>query len=190
MFHIDSRTLTALLLATVCTDLSGKGRHRKDAPPPAHDEIVIEAHLDIQQGPILHFTATQHFGRMYVYAEREAGKPVMLIDVSKADHPQVLSETADSPGLTVGSLVTAAGTAALTSDSKTQIPPAAQIIKIMDFSDPAHPKVTRQFDGVTAVEKTGGLILLANPEGIWILSEHLATDPAVEAEYAHRVVYQ
>jgi hypothetical protein len=60
----------------------------------------------------------------------------------------------------------------------------------MDFSDPAHPKVTRQFDGVTAVERTHGLILLANPEGIWILSEHLAEDPEVEAEYARRVVYQ
>jgi hypothetical protein len=59
----------------------------------------------------------------------------------------------------------------------------------MDFSDPAHPKVTRQFDGVTAIEKSGGLILLANPEGIWILSQHLAEDPAVEAAYAHQVIY-
>ncbi len=129
---------------------------------------------------------TEHYNHSYIYAEREPGKPVNSLSMRRnPGQPVVLSE------LTSGSLVAVAGTAALETDAV----PAAQssrpqTIRIMDFSDPAHPKLTRQFDGVTAVERSRGLILLANPEGIWILSEHLALDPAVEAEYAHRILYQ
>jgi hypothetical protein len=60
----------------------------------------------------------------------------------------------------------------------------------MDLSDPASPKVTRQFDGVTAVEKlSSGLILLANQEGVWVLSQHLADDPKMGERYARKVIY-
>jgi hypothetical protein len=59
----------------------------------------------------------------------------------------------------------------------------------MDFSDPAHPKVTKQFDGVTAIEKIGNIILLANGDGIWVLSQRLAEDPAVDKRYANKVIY-
>ena len=69
--------------------------------------------------------------------------------------------------------------------------PAPQTIQILDLSNPASPKVTRRFEGVTAMKKmpSRGVILLANGEGIWILSEHIAEDPAVEQRYARKVVY-
>ena len=60
----------------------------------------------------------------------------------------------------------------------------------MDFSDAAHPKITQQFENVTAIEKVSGTItILANPEGIWILTQHLAEDPRVEERYARKVIY-
>jgi hypothetical protein len=50
--------------------------------------------------------------------------------------------------------------------------------------------VTKQFDNVTAIQNvSGGVILLANTDGIWILSQHFAEDPAVEKSYAYKVVY-
>lgn len=179
--------MAAILIAIAVSSGEAEAK-KKDQKPPAdlpHDQIVIDAHLPFSGGPITRFVVTEHHNHSYVYAEREPGKPVTLIDVSKPDHPVVLSE------LVSGTLVAVAGTAALETDSA----PAAQAtkpqtIRIMDFSDPAHPKLTRQFDGVTAVERSRGLILLANSEGIWILSEHLAEDPAVQAEYARRIVYQ
>lgn len=191
MLSSNYRLAAVLIVAVVVSgrELAAKDKHRKADASQPQDQIIIEAHIPVTQGPVTRFIVTQHFSRSYIYAEREPGKPVILIDATKPNRPQVLSELApESPS---SSLVAVAGTAALASDSSpTEKALAPQTIRIMDFSDPAHPKVTRQFDGVTAIEKSRGLILLANPEGIWILSEHLAEDPQVEAEYARRVVYQ
>jgi hypothetical protein len=51
--------------------------------------------------------------------------------------------------------------------------------------------VAREFAGVTAVSRDDrrGLIFVANPEGIWILQQHLAEDPEVEKAYANYVIY-
>ena len=185
-----ARLTTFLAAAAVCcSPLAGKDKHAKPDAAQPKDQIRIEAQIALTDGPVTRFVVTKHYDRSYVYAEREAGGPITLMDVTNPVHPQVLSNTT-LPAAS-GSLLAVAGTAGLIGDaSAPKITPPAQTIRIMDFSDPAHPKVTRQFDGVTAVERSGGLILLANPEGIWILSEHLALDPAVEAEYARRVVYQ
>jgi hypothetical protein len=61
----------------------------------------------------------------------------------------------------------------------------------MDFSDPLHPKVAREFTGVTAIsrDERRGLIYVANAEGVWILQQSFAEDPEVEREYAHHVLY-
>ena len=185
--RISNRRAAAILIAAAMSagEIEAKKKDPKSPAAAPQDQIVIDAHLPYTSGPITHFVVTEHYNHSYIYAEREPGKPVTLIDATKPSQPVVLSD------LTSGSLVAVAGTAALETDAA---PPAQtskpQTIRIMDFSDPAHPKVTRQFDGVTAIERSRGLILLANPEGIWILSEHLAEDPAVEAEYARRVVYQ
>jgi hypothetical protein len=184
---ISNRRMAAILIAAAVSGGEVEAKNKKPKPDAGQpqDQIVIDAHIPFSEGAVTRFVVTQHYSRSYIYAEREAGKPVTLIDATKPGQPKVLSE------LTSGSLVAVAGTAALESDATPATPsPKSQTIRIMYFSDPAHPKVTRQFDGVTAVERSGGLILVANPEGIWILSEHLAQDPAVEAEYAHRVVYQ
>ena len=68
---------------------------------------------------------------------------------------------------------------------------AVQTIRIMDFSDPLHPKVAREFTGVTALSRDDrrGLIFVANPEGVWILHQSFAEDPEVEKAYAHHVLY-
>jgi hypothetical protein len=69
--------------------------------------------------------------------------------------------------------------------------PAPQSIRILDFSDPQHPNVAREFAGVTAISRDDrrGLIFLDNAEGIWILHQSRAEDPEVEKAYAHHVIY-
>ena len=169
---------TVMLLATAAggSELAAKDKHPKPAPAKPQDQIAIEAHIAFSDGPVTQFIATRHYDRSYVYAEREAGKPVTLIDVTNPAHPRVLANTSLEAGS--GSLLVVDGTAA-----------SAKTIRLMDFSDPANPKVTKQFDGVTAVEKVGGVILLANGDGIWILSQHLAENPTTEERYARKVVY-
>jgi hypothetical protein len=165
-----------------------KSRHSGQASSTGQDQITIESHVPAGKGPVVRFVAMERNGRSYVYAERGT----TLIDVTQPAHPKVLSEVS---GAQAGSLVAVAGTAALASSAPaaaTQVPaPAPQTIQILDLSNLASPKVTRRFEGVTAMEKLPGhgLILLANAEGVWILSEHIAQDPAVEEQYARKVVY-
>jgi hypothetical protein len=55
----------------------------------------------------------------------------------------------------------------------------------LSFADPAHPKIIRQFSEVTAIghDSKRGLVFLADPEGMWILRERPAEDPAVVQAY-------
>jgi hypothetical protein len=169
---------TVALMATAAAggELAAKDKHPKAAPAQPQDRIAIEAHIAFSDGPVTHFVATQHYDRSYVYAERGAGKPATLIDVTNPSHPRVLANS--SPEAPLGDVLLVDGEAA-----------PAQTIRLMNFSEPKNPKVTKQFEGVTAIEKVGRLTLLANGEGIWILSEHRAQDPSVEDRYARKVIY-
>jgi hypothetical protein len=166
----------------------------KDKKAPAkdpQDEIEVVGHIPLTGGPVKRFLTTQHYSSYYLYAEHEAGKNVTLIDVTKTTKPSVLGDVA-YPSDGSAALVTVAGTAALLTDQPGPAAVAApQTIRIMDFSDPLHPKVAREFTGVTAIsrDERRGLIFVANPDGIWILHQALVEDPEVEKAYAHHVIY-
>ena len=181
---------TALFLtaAVFGLPLAAKDKKKANADPP-RDQIRVEGHIAVPGGPITQFAATTHYDRSYVYAERGQGQPVTLLDVTNPAQPKILSQVTAS-GAVTGNLVAVAGTAALSTNAGVSVIPAAQTLRLMDFSDPTNPKVTQQFDGVTAVDRlSNGLIMLANADGVWILSQHLAPDPAEEACYAYKVVY-
>lgn len=184
MKNASCRFIATLSVAALCgSPLSAKDKHAKT---PA-DQIVIDAHLPLSGGPITRFVATRHYDHLYVYAEREAGRPITVLDLTKPTQPQIVPEVNDASV----NLVTVAGTAALSSDTPSTTATATpQTIRLLDLSDPAHPKVTKEFVGVTAMQNVGsGLILLANTDGIWVLSQKFAEDPAVEERYAEKIIY-
>ena len=190
MRNSSPRFIAIVLMAAVFgLPLSARDK-KKDKAAAAQDEIRVEAHIVVPGGAITQFAATTHYNRSYVYAERGSGQPVTLLDVTNPAQPKILSEVASSSSAVTGNLVAAAGTAALSTSAGTSTTPATQTLRLMDFSDSSNPKVTQQFDGVTAVQRlSNGLIMVANGDGVWILSQHLAPDPAEEACYAYKVVY-
>jgi len=183
--------ILAGLAVTVATASAKSKTHKKDTVQP-QDSIQVVGHIPPTNHPVTGFVCTQHYSSYYLYAEHEAGKDITLIDVTKTGSPLVLADVPYAGQGGSEALVAVAGTAALVSNEVSDPPPApAQSLKIMDFSDPQHPKVAREFNGVTAVGRDNqrGLVFVANAEGIWILQQHLAEDPEVEAEYAHHVLY-
>lgn len=168
-------------------------RNKKPQPAPPKDEIEVVGHVPLTNGPVKRFLATQHYSSYYLYAEHESGGSVTLIDVTKTKQPAVLADVAYAPGNASGNVSVAAGTAALVSSepAASASAPSPQTVRIMDFSDPLNPKVSREFTGVTAMSRDDrrGLIFVANGEGIWILQQRLATDPEVEKAYASYVLY-
>jgi hypothetical protein len=185
-------SIALLLLGAGASQLAGKDKHKQITATP-QDSISVESQLTVPGGPVTRFVATQHYDRPYVYVEHGPGQPVTLLDVSKPQKPVIVSQLDSSLVSSAGTmnLVAVAGTAALSSSVPAETAKiSSQTIRLMDFSDPKNPKVTRQFEGVTAVETlAGGTILLANPEGVWILSRHLADDPEAQERYARKVIY-
>jgi hypothetical protein len=172
---------------------AAKDKRPKAPPAGAQDAIQVVGHLPAAGGPVVRFLATQHYSSYYVYAERGNGESVTLIDVTRPAQPSVVVDVAYPAG-GPGSLFAAAGTAALVTEGPPAVPPrppAPQTIRIMDFSDPLHPKVAREIAGVTAISRDDrrGLIFVANSDGIWILRETIALDPQAEKDYARYVVY-
>jgi hypothetical protein len=157
------------------------------------DAIKVVGHIPLAGDPVTRLVCTQHYSSDYLYAEHGAGKDITLIDVTKTEQPSVLATVPDAPEGGSEGLVAVAGTAALVSTE--QSTPAGttrpQTLRIMDFSDPQHPNVAREFPGVTAIgrDEKRGLFFVANTEGIWILQQHFAEDPKVEAEYTRYVMY-
>ncbi len=191
-FFQQARLLTiAISLAGLTVAVQAKDKKTKTPPKDPQDEIEVVGHIPLTGGPVRHFMSTQHYSSYYLYAEHDAGTNVTLIDVTKASAPTLLSNVSyTSSGPSSLSVVT--GTAALVADGGPSAPPAApQTIRIFDFSDPQHPRVSREFTGVTAMTRDDrrGLIFLANGEGIWILHQNFATDPEVEKAYENYITY-
>ena len=180
-------------LLVFSTAVQAKDKKIKAAPKEPKDAIEVVGHIPLTNGPVKRFLATQHYSSSYLYAEHDDGKGVTLIDVTKVRQPSVLADVAYPSNGESGSLFAVAGTAVLVAEEQGAVTQIAtpQTIRIMDFSDPLHPKVAREFAGVTAISRDQGrgLIFLANPEGIWILHQTFAEDPEVEKAYANYVLY-
>jgi hypothetical protein len=171
-----------------------KDKTAKAPPSPPKDEIQVVGHIPLVGGPVTRFQSTQHYSSYYLYAEHDGGKSVTLIDVTKAAKPAVLTDVSYSSSGASESLLVVAGTAALVNSEPSAAAPATatpQTLRIMDFSDPQHPTIAREFTGVTAIGRSDsrGLIFIANGDGIWILQQHLAEDPEVEKAYENYVRY-
>jgi hypothetical protein len=181
--------LTSLLIAAALASPAANAKARHDKQPAAQpqDQITVDAHIPAPLGSVTGFVLTRHYDRRYVYAQRAGAEAPLVIDITKLDAPKVLLAATGNGDKGSEKLVAAAGTEIVTSDSAEPFRP--QTIRIMDCSDVAHPKVTREFAGVTAISNQNGVILLANSDGIWILSQKLAEDPEDEARYARKVVY-
>jgi hypothetical protein len=132
---------------------------------------------------------TQHYSRSYLYLEH-ASHALTLIDVTDARHPSIVANL-DLPASEAGSILTAAGDAALVSSDAAQPRTAVKTMSIVSFADPTHPQTVKQFANVTctALDDHRGLIFVANDEGFWILHRNPAEDPEVQERYAHEVLY-
>lgn len=178
---------TSLGLALFAVSASAKTKRPKAEPP--QDQIQVVAHMPLTGGQVDGFVSTRHYSRDYLYAEYQSGKNVTLIDVTKPNSPAILAEAAYPANASSNGLVAVAGNVALVGDSPAPAgnSNAPRTIRIMNFSDPAHPAIQQEFTGVTAMGRDDrrGLIFLANADGLWVLQESLAQDPAVEAQWEH-----
>lgn len=159
------------------------------------DRIDVIAHMPLSGGPVLQLTAGDHWRRDYLYLEQ--GRGVSILDVTNAAAPKPAGTLDVPPPEANGSLTAVVGTAALVTTSANLAAPAQasalppRTVSIMSFTDPEHPKVEQQFNGVTAILKdpSRGLVYLTNAEGLWVLKMDPARDRELEQEYDRYILY-
>jgi hypothetical protein len=186
---VRSSVLTLFVGLATSTPSIGASHTTQNAP---QDRIEVLGRYSAANGPVKRLLPTQHYSRYYLYAEKDDGTMVTVIDVTNAKAPSLVANVSYPTRERSDDLLAITGTAALvTGPAPAPAKEVPQVVRIMNFADPSHPTVVREFQGVTAVgrDTQRGLIFLANPEGVWILWQHPAEDPAVESAYAKDVLY-
>jgi len=123
--------------------------------------------------------------RQYLYVQQRSQQGfTTVIDITKPDPPKVVNRVPQETLTVVGSGLAVAETpdnpATMGPSHGDEKPEGAravgwsvpELVRVLDVSDPAHPRTAQTFDGVTSILQDAGrnLIYIANGNGVWIVS--------------------
>jgi hypothetical protein len=146
---------------------------------PTEVPAKVIAHLALKDAPGNEMLLQSKGDKQYLYVQKASKQGFTLIDVTKPVLPTLVNQSDKSGDAAAGKLEIVGPDVGLAevpdknskgvirnSDSPTET------VKILDLSDPAHPKVLQTFTGVTSIlqDPSRGLIYLANNDGLWILN--------------------
>ena len=165
-------SVAALVLLSVPT-MFAKNNKSTDVP------AKVIAHLPLQDAPGSEMLLQSKGDKQYLYVQKASKQGFTVVDVTKPRLPSLVKTGASSSDATAGKLEMAGPNVGLAEvpdkNSKgiirnTDFP--TETVKILDLSDPAHPKVLQTFAKVTSIlqDPGRGLIYLANNDGLWILN--------------------
>jgi len=146
---------------------------------PTEVPAKVIAHLALQEAPGSEMLLQNKGDKQFLYVQKASKQGFTVVDVSKPAAPSLVSKSRSSSDATAGKLELAGSDVGLAEipdrNSKGVIRSGdnpTETVKILDLTDPAHPKVLQIFTGVTSTlqDPGRGLIYLANNEGLWILS--------------------
>lgn len=143
-------------------------------------EATVVGHVALPGTPTRQMLLQQEGRRTYLYVRQASQQGYTVFDVSKPDRPKVVNHLPQKNLIMVDRGLALSETPESSSPSRSAVPPgssqavnaAPQSVRVLDVSDPVHPKTVRTFDGVTSIvrDDARALIYLANGDGIWILS--------------------
>jgi len=145
---------------------------------PTEVPAKVIAHLPLQEPAGSEMLLQSKGDKHYLYVQKASKQGFTIVDVTKPSVPSLVNRSAPSTDATAGKLEIVSPDVAIAEvpdkDSKGVIRSSdspTETVKILDLSDPAHPKVIQTFTGVTSIlqDPSRGLIYLANNDGLWIL---------------------
>ena len=165
----------AVLAAAAVGVCSGPRLFANDKPGELPAQVI--AHVPLKDTPGGEMLLQSKGDKQYLYVQKASKQGFMVVDVTKPSIPSLLNVNANGD-TTAGTLQMAGPDAALAvapdKNSKgvlhgTESPTTT--VKLLDLTDPAHPKVLQTFDGVTGTlqDPSRALIFLANKDGLWVL---------------------
>jgi hypothetical protein len=148
----------------------------------SYTDAKVIAHVPLSGGSTQQMFLQQVGRREYLYLQQASSQGLTLIDVSKPAKPKVVTHvprenlTLVASGLAIaetpGSKAAGSSGADENAEGTRGGGSAPEQIRVLDVSDPAHPRTVQNFSGVTSIlpDDARGLIYVANGDGIWILS--------------------
>ena len=146
---------------------------------PAELPAKVIAHLALKEAPGSEMLLQTTGDKRYLYVQKASKQGFTVIDVTKPGFPSLVSRPmppSDAPAGKLELVSPDIGLAEVPDKNSKDIirntDNPTETVRILDLSDPAHPKVLQTFTGVTSTlqDPGRGLIYLANNEGLWILN--------------------
>jgi hypothetical protein len=149
----------------------------------SYTDVKVIAHLAWSGTSPQQMFLQQNDTKQYLYLQGPSQQGFTVVDVTKPTKPKMVSHvpqenlTMLSSGLAIAeksdnSATGGASRATGSTEGTRGGGSVTQSVRVLDVSDPAHPRTIQTFSGVTSVlaDDARGLIYVANGEGIWILS--------------------
>lgn len=146
------------------------------------DQVKVIAHLPLSGKATRQMFLQQHGRKQYLYVRQASQQGFTAVDVTKPKRPKVVNPLpnknltmldsqlaiAEKPDNSLELSSHTLGNAEGTRGGGT----APESVRLVDESDPAHPRTVQTFDGVTNLvrDNARNLIYVANGDGVWILS--------------------
>jgi hypothetical protein len=189
--NINGCKMAAASLAIILLAPATKAAERTSKAQPG-DSIDVVSSVALTGKAIGAIQIAGDAGRRYLYLKDASKQSLTVVDVTDAAHPSIAkvmvmpdATANETVGLVVGNA------ALMITEAPKPATESPKAVSIVDLSSAAHPRVVRQFLGVTAmqVDEQRGLIYLVDDGGLQILKKHSAADQEMEREYARQVLY-
>jgi hypothetical protein len=137
----------------------------------AEESAKVIAHLTLPGTAVRQMFLRQHDDKQYLYLQQ--GAHFTVVDVTVPKNPTILERVASQGSLEwiqSGLALTVAPENGSTSQQASTV--SAQVLNLMDLSDPKHPRTLQTFTGVTSIlpDDTRKLVFIANGDGLTVLS--------------------
>jgi hypothetical protein len=150
-------------------------------------QVNVAGHVELPGMRVKQMFLQQRGDKSYLFLRRADKNAFALVDVTNPSKP-VLVQRHDLEEPAGGSVDLPAQGSALAialiptsaSGSGASATPAAasalptETVRLLDTSDPRHPKTIKTFKGVTSITTDDGrrLVFLVNNDGLWVVSHH------------------
>ena len=137
----------------------------------AEEPARVIAHVTLPGTAVRQMFLQLHDGKQYLYLQQ--GSHFTVVDVTNPKNPAIVERIASRGGLEwvqSGLALTMAPEKVSANQQPTAV--STQVVNVMDFGDPKHPRTVQTFSGVTSIlpDDSRELIFIANKNGLTVLS--------------------
>jgi hypothetical protein len=155
------------MVLTILAVAPGFAKQPKQEQPAA----AVIGHVALAGQPASKMFLQQDNSKQFLYIDQGTNQGYTVVDVTKPTQPSVINHVGTAKLRIMPGEVGIAESP--DSDSRTiaRSHPPTESVKLLDLSDPVHPKTVQSFTGVTAVlrDDTRNLVYLTNNDGLWVL---------------------